>query len=68
LRDRNSWFVSRRLKRRKAAGTLTIKPLAALIIETHTSQSRIQSTIEKYVDQLARETYGSRSRCYPQAT
>lgn len=39
--------------------TLTIKPLAALVIETHTSQSRMRSTIEKYVDQLAHESYGS---------
>jgi len=39
--------------------TLTIKPLAALVIETHTSQSRMQTTIKKYVDQLARESYGS---------
>ena len=39
--------------------TLTIKPVAALIIETHTSQSRIRSTIENYVDQLARESYGA---------
>jgi hypothetical protein len=43
----------------ESGSTLTIKPLAALIIETHTSKSRMQSTIEKYVDQLARETYGS---------
>jgi hypothetical protein len=42
----------------ESGSTLTIKPPAALIIETHTSQSRMQSTIEKYVDQLARETYG----------
>jgi len=39
--------------------TLTIKPLAALVIETHTSQTRMRSTIEKYVDQLAHESYGS---------
>jgi hypothetical protein len=43
----------------ESGSTLTIKPLAALVIETHTSQSRMQSTIEKYVDQLARESYGS---------
>ncbi len=42
-----------------SGSTLTIKPLAALVIETHTSQSRMQSTIERYVDQLARESYGS---------
>ena len=36
-----------------------IKPLAALIIETHTSPGRMRPTIEKYVDQLARESYGA---------
>ncbi|HXT63534.1 MAG TPA: hypothetical protein VN696_10905 [Pyrinomonadaceae bacterium] len=43
----------------ESGSTLTIKPLAALIIETHTRQGRMQSTIERYVDQLARESYGS---------
>jgi hypothetical protein len=43
----------------ESGSTLTIKPLAALIIETHTSQNRMRPTIEKYVDQLARESYGA---------
>src|SRR5690242_20663001 len=43
----------------ESGSTLTIKPLAALVIETHTSQGRMRPTIEKYVDQLARESYGS---------
>jgi hypothetical protein len=43
----------------ESGATLTIKPLAALVIETHTSQNRMRSTVEKYVDQLARESYGS---------
>ena len=43
----------------ESGSTLTIKPLAALVIETHTSQNRMRSTIEKYVDQLARDSYGS---------
>jgi hypothetical protein len=43
----------------ESGSTLTIKPLAALVIETHTSEGRMRSTIEKYVDQLARESYGS---------
>jgi len=43
----------------ESGSTLTIKPLAALVIETHTSQGRMHSTIEKYVDQLARESYGT---------
>ena len=38
--------------------TLTIKPLAALVIETHTSESRMRATLERYVDELARESYG----------
>ncbi len=43
----------------ESGSTLTIKPLAALIIETHTSQNRMRPTIEKYVDKLARESYGA---------
>ena len=43
----------------ESGATLTIKPLAALVIETHTSQNRMRSTIEKYVDQLAHDSYGS---------
>jgi hypothetical protein len=43
----------------ESGSTLTIKPVAALIIETHTSQNRMRPTIEKYVDQLARESYGA---------
>jgi len=38
--------------------TLTIKPLAALVIETHTSQRRMRPTIEKYVAQFAQSAYG----------
>src|ERR1051325_7731020 len=43
----------------ESGSTLTIKPLAALVIETHTSPNRMRPTIEKYVDQLARESYGA---------
>ena len=43
----------------ESGSTLTIKPLAALVIETHTAQSRMRPTIEKYVGQLARDSYGS---------
>ena len=43
----------------ESGNTLTIKPVAALVIETHTSQNRMRSTIENYVDQLARESYGT---------
>ena len=38
--------------------TLTIKPLAALVIETHTSQGRMRPAIEKRVEQFARSAYG----------
>lgn|SRR5574341_33622 len=38
--------------------TLTIKPLAALVIETHTPQRRMRPAIEKYVAQFAERTYG----------
>src|SRR5262245_18613938 len=43
----------------ESGSTLTIKPLAALVIETHTAQNRMRSTIEMYVDRLARESYGN---------
>ena len=43
----------------ESGSTLTIKPLAALVIETHTSERRTRSALEKYVDQLARSSYGS---------
>ncbi len=43
----------------ESGSTLTIKPLAALVIETHTSPNRMRPTIERYVDQLARESYGA---------
>lgn len=42
----------------ETGSTLTIKPLAALIIETHTSQSRMRPVIEKHVEQFARRAYG----------
>lgn len=38
--------------------SLTIKPLAALIIETHTSQRRMQPVVEKQVEQFARRSFG----------
>jgi hypothetical protein len=42
----------------EAGNTLTIKPLAALVIETHTSQRRMRPAIEKYVAQFAQRAYG----------
>jgi hypothetical protein len=38
--------------------TLTIKPLATLVIETHTSQRRMRPTVEQHIDDLAKRTYG----------
>jgi hypothetical protein len=38
--------------------TLTIKPLATLIIETHTTQRRMRPTLERHIEDLARRVYG----------
>ena len=38
--------------------TLTIKPLAALVIETHTSPRRMRSSVEGQVHQFARSSFG----------
>ena len=37
---------------------LTIKPLATLVIETHTTQRRMRPTIEQHIEDLARRVYG----------
>jgi hypothetical protein len=42
----------------QAGSTLTIKPLATLIIETHTTQSRMRPTIERHIQDLATRVYG----------
>ncbi len=42
----------------QAGPTLTIKPLATLVIETHTSQRRMRPTIERHIEDLARRVYG----------
>ena len=42
----------------QAGPTLTIKPLATLIIETHTTQRRMRPTIEQHIEDLARRVYG----------
>jgi hypothetical protein len=41
----------------QAESTLTIKPLATLIIETHTTQVRMKSTVERHLEELARRVY-----------
>jgi len=38
--------------------TLTIKPLAALVIETHTTQRRMRPVLEKQIERLAQRFYG----------
>jgi hypothetical protein len=42
----------------QAGPTLTIKPLATLIIETHTTQRRMRPTLEAHIEDLARRVYG----------
>ena len=37
--------------------TLRVKPEAALIVETHTSETRIRSTVEQAIKELAHATY-----------
>ena len=43
------------------ANTLTIKPLAALVIETHTSPGRMKGVVEKHVGQFAQRSFGEAS-------
>ena len=45
----------------ESANTLTIKPLAALVIETHTSPGRMKAVIEKHVGQFAQRSFGGAS-------
>ena len=45
----------------ESANTLTIKPLAALVIETHTSQNRMKAVVEKHVGQFAQRSFGEAS-------
>ena len=42
----------------EAETALTIKPLAALVIETHTSQRRMRPVLEKHIEAFARRAYG----------
>ena len=41
----------------QTGSTLTIKPLATFIIETHTSQWRMKATVERHIEDLARRVY-----------
>lgn len=42
----------------QAGPTLTIKPLATLVIDTHSTQSRMRPTIERHIGELAKRVYG----------
>jgi hypothetical protein len=42
----------------QAGPTLTIKPLATLVIETHTTQRRMRPTVEQHIEDLASRVYG----------
>jgi len=42
----------------QAGPTLTIKPLATLVIETHTTQKRMRPTLERHIEELAGRVYG----------
>lgn len=41
----------------QSGSTLTIKPLAVFVLETHTSQWRMKSVIEHHLEDLARRVY-----------
>ncbi len=42
----------------QAGSTLTVKPLATFVVETHTTQRRMRPTIERHIEELARRVYG----------
>jgi hypothetical protein len=42
----------------QAGSTLTVKPLATFVVETHTTQRRMRPTIEEHIEELARRVYG----------
>jgi len=42
----------------EAGPTLNIKPLAVLIVETHTAPRRMRPVLEKQIEEFARRTYG----------
>jgi hypothetical protein len=41
-----------------AGPTLNIKPLAVLIVETHTTPRRMRPVLERHIEEFARRTYG----------
>jgi hypothetical protein len=42
----------------EANQSLTVKPLATLVIETHTSQRRMRPILERHIEELAQGVYG----------
>jgi hypothetical protein len=42
----------------QAGPTLTVKPLATFVIETHTTQRRMRPTVEQHIEDLAERIYG----------
>jgi hypothetical protein len=42
----------------EAGPTLNVKPLAVLVIETHTTSGRMQPVLEKHFEEFARRIYG----------
>ncbi len=42
----------------QAGSTLTVKPLATFVVETHTMQRRMRPTIEHHIEELATRVYG----------
>jgi hypothetical protein len=42
----------------QAGATLTVKPLATLIVETHTTQRRMRPAIERHIGELAKRVFG----------
>jgi hypothetical protein len=43
--------------------TLVIKPLLTLIVETHTSQSRMRAAVERHIEKTARDYFGNATFC-----
>jgi hypothetical protein len=42
----------------QAGPTFTIRPLATLVIETHTTQRRMRATLDQRIEEFARSVYG----------
>jgi sarcosine oxidase delta subunit len=43
----------------QSGSTLIIKPLLTLVVETHTSQSRMRAVMESHIEKTAREDFGN---------